>query len=156
MNAWFSVVLLLALTQPTFAQLPYYRIGETSTLPAEQKAAGSRPLPIRTSSQDGIAVGRPVAWLEIYPEAIRIPVGETYSLNQIRVFAHSQTGEILSGVPLNLEIEGPKDLFSFEILRNENLELKAIKRGLARLWIQSSIPDPNGDYPRQAIVLVVD
>ncbi len=55
-----------------------------------------------------------VDWLEVSPTDIRIAVGGTYSLNQLRVTAYGPDGDIQEHVPLSLDLEGPPGLLNFD------------------------------------------
>ena len=82
-------------------------------------------------------------------------MGAVFSLRELRVLAHSRTGEILPRIPLSLSIEGPEDLLDLERLVTDGHEIRGVRPGIARLWIESLVPGRNGDNPREAIVLVV-
>ncbi|MEE3198150.1 MAG: hypothetical protein VX225_06870 [Pseudomonadota bacterium] len=109
--------------------------------------------------REPFSVGQRVSWLELSPSIIRLSVGDTYDLRQVKIVAHGRAGLILTGVPLNVGIEGRLDLLAHDNANTQDnlmIELKAARAGLARLWIQSTAPNSNGERPRQSIVLLVE
>ena len=143
--------LLFGLSPATFAQLPYTEMGRLVSGGNSDSRTNALP-------QKPFSVGQRVAWLELSPPIIRLSVGDTYDLRQIKILARNRVGLILTGVPLNIGIEGGLDLLTLDntSARDDSIIiLKAAKAGLARLWIQSTAPSSNGELPRQSIVLLI-
>lgn len=140
------------------AQLPYTEIGRL--LSGEpQTGTGNSSSRANALPREPFSVGQRVSWLELSPSIIRLSVGDTYDLRQVKIVAHGRAGLILTGVPLNVGIEGRLDLLAHDNANTQDnlmIELKAARAGLARLWIQSTAPNSNGERPRQSIVLLVE
>ena len=138
------------------AQLPYTEIGRLASNEPQIGVPGTRA---NTFPQEPFSVGQGIEWLELDPLIIRLAVGDTYDLRQINIIAHGQAGLILTGVPLNVGMEGRLDLLTLDNINTQDdliVELRAAKTGLARLWIQSAAPNSDGERPRQSIVLLIE
>ena len=140
------------------AQLPYTEIGRLFSNEPQIGTGNSRSR-ANALPRAPFSVAQRVSWLELSPSIIRLSVGDTYDLRQVKIVAHSRAGLILTGVPLNVGIEGRLDLLvpgNANTQDNLMIELKAARAGLARLWIQSTAPNSNGERPRQSIVLLIE
>ena len=96
-----------------------------------------------------------VDWLEVSPTDIRIAVGDTYSLDQLRVTAYGADGDIQEHVPLSLDLEGPPGLLDFERWRVHGDTVLGAKAGIGTIWVTSLASSSNGEQIRQPILLVV-
>ena len=159
MRHWLIFFLLFGLSPAMLAQLPYTEMGRLASSEPQIETPGSGGPRANTFPQEPFSVGQRIEWLELNPSIIRLAVGDTYDLRQINIIAHGQSGLILTGVPLNVGMEGRLDLLTLDNTNTQGdliVELKAAKAGLARLWIQSTAPNSDGERPRQSIVLLIE
>ncbi len=96
-----------------------------------------------------------VDWLEVSPTDIRIAVGDTYSLDQLRVTAYGPDGDIQEHVPLSLDLEGPPGLLDFERWRAHGDTVLGATAGIGTIWVTSLASSSNGEQIKQPILLVV-
>ena len=94
--------------------------------------------------------------LEISPAEIRLEVGETLSLQQLRITAFGPDGHIQEHVPLTLDLEGPAELLDFEDFKVYGDEIRAAQSGQASIWVTSGVPSLSGEHIKQAILVVID
>lgn len=101
------------------------------------------------------ASGVLVERLEIWPAAIHIMAGATFSLQHMQITAFGPDGNIEEHVPLSLLLEGPAKLLDFEDFITYGDEIRATGPGQAKIWITSLLPSSSGKYARKSILLVV-
>ncbi len=150
------ILSITALGSVVAAETPYFRIAEAFTPSHGQELEVSYRIyttPILSEMQaSGVLVER----LEISPSEIRLEVGETYSLHQLRITAFGPDGNIQKHVPLTLDLEGPAELLDFEDFKVSGDEIRAAQSGQAKIWITSVVPSLSGENARQSILVVVD
>ena len=139
------------------AQAGYYStFGEAISLREGQERlnVGSRQhtAPSRTEFMER---GVLVDWLEVYPQEIRIVVGEAYSLAELRVTAFSHDGDIQEHVPLSLDLEGPPGLLDFTFWNAYGDWILGAVAGIGTIWVTSLARSSNGEQIKQSILLVV-
>jgi hypothetical protein len=103
-----------------------------------------------------LASGILVERLEILPSEIRVEVGATFSLKQLRITAFGPDGNIQEHVPLTLDLEGPAEMLDFADFMVYGEEIRAAQAGQAEIWITSNVPSVSGENVRQSIQIVVD
>ena len=148
--------ILFAVTGSVMAQTGYSSFGEAFSLHEGQELldVGSRQhtAPSLTEFHES---GVLVDWLEVSPTEIRIAVGETYSLNQLRVTAYGPNGDTQEHVPLPLGLEGPPGLLDFERWRVHGDNVLGATVGIGTIWVTSLARSSNGEQIKQPILLVV-
>ncbi len=150
------IVSLAAIGCVVAAEIPYFSFGEAFTpRDGQDLEVGYRAYTAPTLSEI-LAGGVRVERLEVSPSEIRLEVGETLSLRQLRISAFGPDGDIQEHVPLTLDLEGPGELLDFEDFMVYGHEIRAAQPGQARIWITSVAPSLNGENIKQSILVVVD
>jgi hypothetical protein len=149
------IVSLAAIGCVVAAEAPYFSFGEAFTpSDGQELEVGYRAYTAPTLSEI-LASGVRVERLEVSPLEIRLEVGETYSLRQLRITAFGPDGNIQEHIPLTLDLEGPGELLDFEDFRVYGDEIRAAQPGQAMIWVTSVVPSLNGENIKQSIVVVV-
>ena len=149
------IVSLAALACVIAAETPHFRFGEAFTPSHGQELeVGYRAYTAPVLSEI-LASGVLVERLEVSPSEIRLGVGETYSLQQLRIIAFGPDGNIQTHVPLTLDLEGPGDLLDFEDFKVYGNEIRGAQPGQARIWVTSVVPSLSGENIKQSILVVV-
>ncbi len=154
-RALFSI--LLVVIGSVMAQAGYYStFGEAFSLREGQERldVGSRQH-TAPSLTEFMERGVLVDWLEVYPQKIRIAVGEAYSLAELRVRAFSPDGDIQEHVPLSLDLEGPLGLLDFTFWNAYGDWIHGATAGIGTIWVTSLARSSNGEQIKQPILLVV-
>ncbi len=154
-RALFSI--LFVVIGSVMAQAGYYStFGEAFSLREGQERldVGSRQH-TAPSLTEFMERGVLVDWLEVYPQEIRISVGEAYSLAELRVTAFSPDGDIQEHVPLSLDLEGPPGLLNFDSWRAYDNRIFGATAGIGMIWVTSLARSSNGGQIKQPILLVV-
>ncbi len=138
------------------AETPYFRIAEAFTSSHGQQLEVSYRVHTAPILFEILASGVLVERLEISPAEIRLEVGETLSLQQLRMTAFGPDGNIQEHVPLTLDLEGPAELLDFEEFKVYGDEIRAAQSGQAKIWITSGVLSLSGENIRQSILVVVD
>lgn len=138
------------------AETPYFRIAEAFSPSHGQELEVSYRLYTAPILSEILASGVLVERLDISPSEIRLEVGETFSLQQLRITAFGPDGNIQEHVPLTLDLEGPGELLDFEDFKVYGDEIRAAQPGQARIWVTSVVPSLSGEDARQSILVVVD
>ncbi len=103
-----------------------------------------------------LARGMVVERLEILPAEIRVEVGETFSLKQLRITAFGPNGNIQEHIPLSIDLEGPAEMLDFEEFIVYGNGIRAAQSGQTKIWITSIVPSSSGENVRQSISIVVN
>ncbi len=150
-------IILVGVTGSVMAQAGYYStFGEAFSLREGQERldVGSRQH-TAPSLTEFMERGVLVDWLEVYPQEIRIAVGEAYSLAELRVTAFGPDGDIQEHVPLSLDLEGPPGLLDFTFWNAYGDWILGATAGIGTIWVTSLARSSNGEQIKQPILLVV-
>ncbi len=138
------------------AETPYFRIAEAFTPSHGQELDVSYRVHTAPILSEILASGVFVERLEISPAEIRVGVGETFSLQQLRITAFGSDGNIQVHVPLMLDLEGPVEMLDFEAFKVSGDEIRAAQSGQAKIWITSAVPSLSGENIKRSILVVVE
>ena len=138
------------------AETSYFRIAEAFTPRHGEELEVSYRIYTAPILYEILAGGVLVERLEISPLEIRLKVGETFSLQQIRITAFGPDGNIREYVPLTLDLEGPAEMLDFEDFMVFGDEIHAAQSGQAKIWITSVVPSSGGEVASQSILVVVN
>lgn len=150
------ILSITALGSVIAAETPYFRIAEAFTPSHGQQLDVSYRVYTAPILSEILASGVLVERLEISPSEIRLEVGETFSLQQLRITAFGPDGNIQEHIPLTLDLEGPAELLDFEDFKVYGDEIRAAQSGQASIWVTSGVPSLSGENIRQSILVVVD
>jgi len=138
-----------------FAQ-SYYSFGEGFSLSeGQERLHVSSRMHTAPSLNEFSEIGVLVDWLEVYPTEIRVAVGETFSLSQLRVTAYGPNGSIKEHIPLTFNLEGPSELLNFENWRVHGETIQGASPGTATIWIESLANSSTGARVNQPVRLTV-
>ncbi len=151
-----SILSVIVLNGAIAAESAYSTIAEAFTPGSGQDFEVGYRVYTAPMLTDILARGMVVERLEVSPSEIRLEVGETLSLRQLRISAFGPDGDIQEHVPLTLDLEGPGELLDFEDFMVYGHEIRAAQPGQARIWITSVAPSLNGENIKQSILVVVD
>lgn len=119
---------------------------------------GTTRLEVEAWQEEGPALGGTVGWrvdyFTVMPAPIRLNVGDTFDLTQLRIEAYGLNGNVVGAAPLKLELEAPDGLIDLA-LATENHELVALRPGIGRLWIESYLPRGTGSGERYRLPVVI-
>lgn len=138
------------------AETPYFRIAEAFTPGSGQELEVAYRVYTAPTLSEIVASGILVERLEISPAEIRLGVGETFSLRQLRITAFAPDGNIQERVPLSLDLEGPAEMLDFEDFIVYGDRIRAAQAGQAKIWITSIVPSSGGENIRLSISVVVE
>jgi hypothetical protein len=103
----------------------------------------------------GDTLGQRVNRLQLEPIAIRLELGESYSLRDLAVLAYGRNNVLMEHVPLVLELEGPEGLMDLSTFHEDGHTIRAAGRGIGRLWVTSLVPPVRGEHYAAPVVIVV-
>ncbi len=150
------ILSIAALGSVIAAETSYFRITKAFTPSRGQQLEVSYRVYTAPILSEILASGILVERLEISPSEIRLEVGETFSLQQLRITAFGPDGNIQEHISLTLDLEGPADLLDFEDFKVYGDEIRAAQSGQASIWVTSGVPSLSGENIRQSILVVVD
>ena len=88
----------------------------------------------------GETLGMRVGRLAVEPAVVALTVGESFALDALGVRAYGTTGELIEHAPLSLELEGPEGFIDLEAFAADARTLRALSRGIGRIWVTSVLP----------------
>ena len=150
------ILSITALGGVIVAETPYFRIAEAFTPSHGQELEVSYRVYTAPILSEILASGVMVERLKISPSEIRLEVGETFSLQQLRITAFDPDNNIQEHVPLTLDLEGPAEMLDFEDFKVYGDEIRAAQPGHAKIWITSGLPSSSGENIKQSILVVGD
>ena len=96
-----------------------------------------------------------VDWLEVSPTEIRLAVGETYALSQLRVVAYGPDGAIKEHIPLTFNLEGSSELLDLTEWRIEGKTILGASQGTGTIWVESLANSSSGARVTQPIRVTI-
>jgi len=151
-----SILSVIVLNGAIAAESAYSTIAEAFTSGSGQDFEVGYRVYTAPMLTEILARGMMVERLEIMPAEIRVEVGETFSLKQLRITAFGPNGNIQEHVPLSIGLEGPAEMLDFEDFIVYGDEIRAAQAGQAKIWITSIVPSSSGENVRQSISIVVN
>jgi hypothetical protein len=155
MNRLLCISLLATLGAVAAAETSYFSFAEAFTPRHGQVLEISYRVYTAPMLTEILASGVLVERLEIWPAEIHVMAGATFSLQHLQITAFGPDGDIQEHVPLTLNLEGPAELLDFEDFITYGDDIRATRRGQAKIWITSVVPSSKGEYARESILLVV-
>ena len=151
-----SILSVIVLNGAIAAESAYSTIAEAFTPGSGQDFEVSYRVYTAPMLTEIPARGMVVERLEILPVVIRVEVGETFSLKQLRITAFGPNGNIQERIPLSIDLEGPAEMLDFEEFIVYGDGIRAAQSGQAKIWITSIVPSSSGENVRQSISIVVN
>lgn len=151
-----SILSVIVLNGAIAAESAYSTIAEAFTAGSGQDFEIGYRVYTAPMLTEILARGMVVDRLEILPAEIRVEVGETFSLKQLRITAFGPNGNIQEHVPLSIGLEGSAEMLDFEEFIVYGDEIRAAQAGQAKIWITSIVPSWSGENVRQSISIVVN
>ncbi len=151
-----SILSVIVLNGAIAAESSYFTIAEAFTPGSGQEFEVDYRVYTAPMLTEILARGMVVERLEISLAEIRVEVGETFSLKQLRITAFGPNGNIQERVPLSFDLEGPAEMLDFEDFIVYGDEIRAAQAGQAKIWITSIVPSSSGKNVRQSISIVVN
>jgi len=156
MVKFLSILSVIVLNGAIAAESSYFTIAEAFTPGSRQEfEVGYRVYTVPMLTEI-LARGMVVERLEISLAKIRVEVGETFSLKQLRITAFGPNGNIQEHIPLSIDLEGPAEMLDFEEFIVYGDGIRAAQSGQAKIWITSIVPSSSGENVRQSISIVVN
>jgi len=156
MVKFLSILSVIVLNGAIAAESAYSTIAEAFTPGSGQDFEVGYRVYTAPMLTEILARGMVVERLEILPAEIRVEVGETFSLKQLRITAFGPNGNIQERVPLSIDLEGPAEMLDFEEFIVYGDGIRAAQAGQAKIWITSIVPSSSGENVRQSISIVVN
>ncbi len=151
-----SILSVIVLNGAIAAESAYSTIAEAFTSGSGQDFEVGYRVYTAPMLTEILARGMVVERLEILPAEIRVEVGETFSLKQLRITAFGPNGNIQEHIPLSIDLEGPAEMLDFEEFIVYGDGIRAAQSGQAKIWITSIVPSSSGENVRQSISIVVN
>jgi len=156
MVKFLSILSVIVLNGAIAAESAYSTIAEAFTPGSGQDFEVGYRVYTAPMLTEILARGMVVERLEISLAEIRVEVGETFSLKQLRITAFGPNGKIQERVPLSFDLQGPAEMLDFEDFIVYGDEIRAAQSGQAKIWITSIVPSSSGENVRQSISIVVN
>jgi hypothetical protein len=153
-----TLLLFVSLTLASTAspEEGYFNLGEAFSLREGQRylevSYRQHTAPSLTEfGEMGVVIDR----MEVSPRQIRIAVGESYDMRELKVVTYGPGGGVEEHVPLALDFEGPTELIDYDAWRTYSDGLIGTAAGTATIWVAILAPSSSGEYLKQPIALVV-